>query len=478
MTSSFLWHDYETFGTDPRRDRPAQFAAVRTDENLNEIDEPMVCYCRPADDVLPQPMACLLTGITPQLARERGLPENEFTARIHEQMSRAGTCSVGYNNFRFDDELTRFLFWRNFFDPYAREYQHANSRFDLIDLMRMTRALRPAGLHWPQREDGLPGFRLEQLAAANGFDTSDAHDALADVRATVHLARLLRAGQPKLWSWALSLRQRERVKRLLESGQPLVHSSSRFPAQFCATSVVWPLCPHPAYSSQWIVWNLRVGPGPFMDLSVDELEDLLYSAEADLPAGRVRLPIKTVRTNRCPMLAPLAVLDEPARQRIEIDPDRIEAHRAELIKAVQLVERIGKLFRRSVETGSRASADAELALYDGFVPRADQALFEQVRALDGDGLARLGTPFSDPRLNQLLFRYRARLFAHTLAETERRQWQAMRRRRLLDDPELASIRLPDFRAQVLELMANHPDRREPLLALADWADQLEQSLLS
>ncbi len=465
--SSFLWHDFETFGADPRRDRPCQFAALRTNSELEPIAEPVVLYCQPADDLLPQPMACLITGITPQIALERGLPENEFAERIHELMSEPGTCTVGFNNFRFDDEVTRHLFWRNFFDPYAREYANGNSRFDLIDAMRMVRALRPEGLEWPDREDGNPSFRLEDLAAANGFDVSRAHDAVADVEATVALARLLRCNQPRFWDWALKLRQKHVVANLLEKRQPLLHSSARFPARQCATAPILPLAPHPRFSGQWIVWNLNIDPNPFSHLDREDLVDRMWTREEDLPEGVERLPVKLVRSNRCPMLSPMGVLDQSAANRLGINTDRIAAHATTLATNASLVERIRSLFDQEVASET-APVDAELSLYAGFVPRSDQQLYPRIRQLDGHDLARLGSPFSDERLNELLFRYRARLYPDSLNADEQGRWESIKRRRLIDDPDLASIRWSEYRHQVSELMSQQPEQREVLEALAQW----------
>ncbi len=468
MSETFLWHDYETFGADTRRDRPAQFAAVRTDAALEPVGEPLVLYCRPADDVLPHPDACLITGITPQQARAEGLPENEFAAAIAEVMERPGTCSVGFNNFRFDDEVTRHLFWRNFFDPYAREYANGNSRFDLIDLTRMTRALRPDGLNWPDRDDGTPSFRLEHLAAANGLDTRRAHDALADVEATLGLARLIRGAQPRLWNWALQLRQRHVASGLLESGKPLLHSSARLPARWCATAPVLPLAGHPSIRSQWLVWNLREHPGPYLDLAEEQLADLLWTPAADLPDGRERLPVKLVRVNRCPMLAPMTVLDEAAASRLAIDPRQTEKHARLLSDAPEFIRRLQALF----DQPATPAADPELALYGGFVPKADLVLRDRIRTMTVEQLSALAEPFRDERLNELLFRYRARLWPDRLDDEERIRWKRYCRRRLVDDPELAVLRIDDYRARLQTLMGEPSIQREILEALARWPEEI------
>ncbi|WP_376695306.1 exodeoxyribonuclease I [Wenzhouxiangella sp. EGI_FJ10305] len=468
---TFLWHDFETFGADPRRDRPAQFAARRTDSALNPIGEPEVFYCRPADDMLPQPMACLITGITPQTARERGLPENEFAARIFELMRQPGTCSVGYNNFRFDDEVTRHLFWRNFIDPYEREWANGNSRFDLIDLMRLARAVRPEGIAWPDYEDGRPSFRLEDLAAANGMDTSQAHDALADVNATIAMARLLKENQPKLWDWALGLRSKNRVTDMLTRGEALLHASSRFPAlPGCGVAPILPLGQHPQIASQWLVWNLNVDPGPFLDLAPEELADRHWTPAADLPEGVARVPVKLVRNNRCPMLAPLKVLEQARAESLGIDFSGIEGHASVLRARPDFVERLGSLF--AGRGGLSEAADPELDLYGGFPPRDDRPVVQRIGGLNGKELARLDSPFRDERLNQLLFRYRARIWPETLTPGEHEEWERYRHRRLVSDPDLASIRMPEYEEQLKILMSDRPDDEPILRQLAAWPAEL------
>lgn len=473
-TDTFLWHDYETFGANPRQDRPCQFAAVRTDAELVPIGEPIVLYCQPTSDLLPSPDACLITGITPQLARERGLPEPEFAERIFELMSQPGTCSVGYNSFRFDDEVTRFLFWRNFIDPYSREFRNGNSRFDLIDLLRLAHALRPTGIEWPSRDDGQPSFRLEDLARANGFPVDRAHDALADVDNTIAMARKLRQLQPRLWQWALSLRDKHQVEPLLQARQVLLHASSRFPAAEACLAPVLPLLPHPVIRSQWLVWNLREDPAEFVQHDAETLADLYWTPRADLPPGMDRLPVKWVRSNRCPMLAPMSVLDADGRERTGIDPDRAAARAATLRQDDAFVQRLAEVL-----TTARAghAADAETALYEGFINPADRARAERLR---GQAAATLApqvdqAAFADERLNQLLLHFVGRHAPSHLSSEARSEWLDYRHRRLHDDPELAGLRLVDYRARIAELRQTRPEHSSLLDALERWALELETS---
>ncbi len=469
MQASFFWHDYETFGSDPRRDRPAQFAGIRTDENLEPIAEPVVWYCRPTDDLLPHPEACRITGITPQLARRKGLPEQEFAGRIHAEFSVAGTCGIGFNNFRFDDEVGRHLFFRNYLDPYSREYANGNSRLDLIDILRLAAATRPTGIEWPRREDGSPSFRLEDLAAANGLDTSRAHDALADVEATLEMARKLRTAQPRLWDWCLGLRDRWQVERLLSAGKPLLHASSRYPAKRFCTAPVGVVGSHPRFRGQWVVWDLEVDPAPFMELDPDLLPDLLFTPAEDLPEDLERLPVKLVRANRAPMLAPLGVAggDEA---RVRVDSAAVERNHRQLQASPEFRERLQALFQP--ETRGEAE-DPELGLYDGFIPDADRKRMALVRGLSGEELARSPIHFDDHRLAGLLLRYRARNWPETLDESERRSWDEYRRARLVDDDELAGIRIPDY-LELLDAMERSGDGPVDILRdLRAWLEELD-----
>src|SRR5580765_5602568 len=242
---SFYWHDYETFGRVPRRDRPSQFAGVRTDAELNEIGAPLMQYCQPAPDFLPEPEACLLTGITPQHCLAQGVPEHRFADAIEQQLGAPGTVGVGYNSIRFDDEVTRHLFWRNLIDPYAREWQNDCGRWDLLDVVRTTWALRPEGIEWPVHDDGKPSFKLEHLSAANGLAHAAAHDALSDVRATIALARLIKTRQPRLWEFCLKLRSKHEVVKQMGIGKPFLHISGMYGTERGCIAPVWPLAPHP-----------------------------------------------------------------------------------------------------------------------------------------------------------------------------------------------------------------------------------------
>jgi len=472
---SFFWHDYETFGREPRRDRPSQFAGVRTDAELNEIDAPLMQYCRPAPDYLPDPESCLLTGITPQLCLERGLPEHAFADAIEQQLARPGTVGVGYNSIRFDDEVTRFLFWRSLIDPYAREWQNECGRWDLLDVVRVTHALRPEGIEWPKHEDGRPSFKLEHLSAANGLAHDAAHDALSDVRATIALARLIRERQPRLWDFCLRLRSKHEVVRELaaaeKAGGPFLHVSGMYGAERGGLAVVWPLAPHPTNKNELIVWDLAQDPSELLTLGVDAIRQRLFTRTDELPEGVTRLPIKTLHINKSPIvIAKLRTLSAERAAHWGIDMDQAQRH-ADVLrdKAAGLAGLWPEVMQRPPLDHD---PDVDEDLYGGFVGNDDRRSLQRLRTLSPEDLAARRVAFADPRLEELLFRYRARNFPATLTDAEQQRWQAHRVARLHDGAG-GSRTVDGLLAQIDTLVEDADERGQALLeALVDYATDI------
>ncbi|MGE8069050.1 exodeoxyribonuclease I [Pseudomonas sp. NPDC089569] len=427
MTSIF-WYDYETTGINPRCDRPLQMAGLRTDFDLNEIDEPVNLYCRPGDDILPHAAACTITGITPGRLSEQGLCEADFMTRVHAQLAAPGTCGAGYNTLRFDDEMTRYSLYRNFFDPYAREWQGGNSRWDLIDVVRAAYALRPDGIVWPTGEEGQVTLKLERLTAANGIDHGHAHEALSDVRATIALARLIREKQPKLYEWLFQLRSKQKVLDQIRLLQPIVHVSGRFSAARNYVGVVLPLAWHPRNKNALIVCDLHLDPQGLLDLDTETLRRHLYTRRDELAEGQLPVPLKLIHINKCPVVAPLSVLRPQDQQRLGLDM-ALYQQRAQRLSETQenWREKVSGIYAREEFS---ASEDPEQQLYDGFIGDRDRRLCEQVRTVDPIQLAQEQWPFDDERLPELLFRYRARNFPDTLSFEEQERWKEFCRKRL------------------------------------------------
>lgn len=475
MTATLYWHDYETWGTDPARDWPAQFAGVRTNEDLAVIGKPLSIYCYPADDMLPQPEACMVTGITPQQARAEGVIEAEFFRLIHEQLARPGSCGVGYNSIRFDDEVTRFGLYRNFFDPYAREWQNGNSRWDIIDMVRLTHALRPDGIEWPRHEDGTPSFRLEQLTAANGIAHEEAHDALADVFATLAVARLIKLSQPKLFDYLFQLRDKRQVAKLLNlhAMQPVLHVSSRYPAERGCIAMVVPVARHPLNGNGIIVYDLSFDPEPLLRLSTGEISKRLFTPRSELPEGVERIPLKTIHLNKCPVVVPMNTLTDQAAERWGIDLATGEKYLQRLKHADGLQQKIQQVHEDRVY---EPASNPDLNLYGGgFFSADDRQKMDLIREMPPRALGSVNFHWEDPRIPVMLFRYRARNWPDTLSENERRCWDEFRNDRIRNPEGGASITLEEYRRRLARMIVDPSvdDRGRAILSqLADWPAEI------
>ena len=461
MIRSFYWHDYETFGVDPVHDRPSQFAGVRTDADLNIIEEPLVIYCKPTDDYLPAPQACLITGITPQKAMHEGLPEAEFIERINQAFSEPGTCVVGYNSLRFDDEVTRNTLYRNLRDPYAREWQNGNSRWDIIDMVRLTYALRPEGINWPRKEDGSPSFKLEELTVANGIAHEAAHDAMSDVEATIAVAKLIKEKQPKLFDFVLNNKDKQSARAMLDTAsmKPVFHISAKYPARRGCCAMVAPLANHLTNKNQVIVYDLREDPTELINASVEEIRERVFTSQEALGEGRSRFALKGIQVNKCPVLAPATMLKTLSAKRLEeleLDGDLLRQHLAMLRKAPDLPAKVAEAFEQSFEDSDRTDPDEQLYA-GGFISKGDREKLDWLVRQPPEDLAEQQEKarFDDPRLGEMLFRYRARNYPETLDGEEREKWEQFRFQRLMHPK--SGWRSLEAYGKELQNLASNPD---------------------
>ena len=475
QSHTFLWHDYETFGANPRRDRPAQFAAIRTDAKLNEVGEPLMLYCQPAPDFLPDPQSCLITGITPQICWEQGIPEYQFATQIEAAFAQDDTIGVGYNTIRFDDEITRFMLWRNLMDPYAREWQNGCGRWDLLDVVRTAYALRPEGLEWPIKPEGGVSFKLGDLAAANDLVHEAAHDALSDVRATIALARKLKDAQPRLFEFCLGLHRKDRVMdelglpSSLQHARPFWHVSGMFGVERGCLALMWPLAMHPKNKNELLAWDLAHDPSELASVNAADLRLRLFTKTTDLPDGMTRLPLKSIHLNRSPMvMGNLRVVSEARAQRWGVD---MEVQMKNAAKARDLPD-MSAIWPEVFARPQTPALDVDEDLYGGFVNDRDRRRLNEFRALTAEQMAHKQPAFDDARLSELVFRYRARNFADTLSPTEAQQWQAHRADRLLRG--LDGARTAEQLLEEIDKLSEDADARgEAILgALVDYTEAI------
>jgi len=448
--NSLYWYDLETFGLDSKYHRIAQFAGVRTDMDLNIIEDPLVMYCRPSADFLPDPVSCMITGITPQQTLSQGLSEFEFVSKVFEKFSQPNTCVVGYNNIRFDDEFMRYAFYRNLYDPYEREWRDNNSRWDIMDLVRACYALRPAGINWPFREAGLPSFKLEDLTVANEISHEKAHDAYSDVVATINMAKLIKQKQPKLYDFVFNHRDKHSVARFLDTVRrpAVLHISGMYKSANGCMAVVMPVVKHPINKNGIVVLDLSYDPSHLDQWSIDEMRELIYSSSEDLPEGSERIPVKTIHLNRCPFVAPINTLNDEICKQYNIDLNQCYNNRQIILSNKSIGDKLRKIFSEKKDYGQQ---DVDESLYNGFFSSEDKAKLADLRLRSGDAFKNFDLPFADERLAELVFRFRARNYPEALSDDERSRWKEHCAARLNGKSGEVPMTLGEFQTRIGEL---------------------------
>jgi len=482
VESTILWYDLETFGINPSWDKVAQFAALRTNDRFEPVGDPLVLYCRITPDYIPDPRACLVTGITPQETLEKGMSEKEFIEAIDKEFSQPGTCVCGYNSIRFDDEFIRNLYYRNFMDPYKREWANGNSRWDIIDLVRVTHDLRPEGIEWPMGEWGRTTFRLEKLTEANDIGHSKAHDALSDVYATVEMARLIYQKQPRLFQWVYHHRKKDQLRKLinLEEMTPLLHTSGMYSSDKGATRIVAPLTVDAANRNCIYVFDLSHHPRELLELSVEEIRHRLFTPrqESSLP----RIPLKGLHVNKAPVLAPLSTLTPEAEKRLGLDRKKAEEHGKILRQHPELLQKVRQVFQRDEEQQNSGPEDPDFQIYSGgFFRDEDKQFFEKIQQSRPEDLTSLQVDCSDPRIPEMLRRYIGRNFPNLLEGERKKRWKSFCAGRLLFPPAKGCSDFGELKKRLENYkLSNELNAREKVIirALSQYAERLEREILS
>ena len=466
MAQTLFFYDLETSGLNPRQDRIMQFAGQRTDMNLKPIGEPYNLLVTLNDDTLPSPDALMVTGITPQKTVEEGYTEAQFARLLSEEIFTPETIAVGFNNIRFDDEFIRHLLWRNFHDPYEWSWKDGRSRWDLLDVVRLTRALRPEGIEWPLDDKGEPSNRLELITSANSIAHENAHDALADVTALIAVTKLIKQRQPQLYEYLLKMRDKKAVQQLVnvDDKKPFVYASGRYDKEFAKTTVAFPLTT--SRNGGVVVYDLRYDPTPFVGLSAEELSAKIFASWKERQAEEfVKLPVKELQYNRCPAVAPLGVLEQgDGWRKISLDAETIQKHQNILLNHPGFAEKLRSIFEN--KPAFKKLPDPEAQLYDGFLNDRDRLRVEAVRNADERKLADFHPEFQDERLTPLLLHYKARNFPRSLSEDDLTQWEVWRAQHL-------QAQLPQFMASLQRLAPTATDEQQFILQeLQLWAEAI------
>ena len=467
MAKTLFFYDLETSGLNAREDRIMQFAGRRTNMDLTPIGKPYNMFVALSDDTLPNPDALMVTGITPQKTVDEGYSEAQFARILNDEIFTPDTIVVGFNNVRFDDEFIRHLLWRNFYDPYEWCWKDGRSRWDMLDVVRMTRALRSEGISWPLDDAGEPTNRLELITRENDIAHKNAHDAMSDVDALIDVTKLIRDKQPQLFEYLLKMRDKKEVVKLVnvDDKKPFVYSSGRYDKEFAKTTAAFPLSA--GRNGNVVVYDLRYDPTLFIDLSESELAHKVYASWQERQAEDfVKLPAKELQPNRCPAVAPLGVLAHGGGwAKISLDAETIAKHQKILLAHPEFAEKLRTIFENKPEF--TRSPDPEAQLYDGFLNDRDRLRAEAVRNASERELADFHPNFADERLPGLLLHYKARNFPKTLSSDEREMWQTWRAARI-------QAQLPKYMAALQRFAASALDPGKEFIVqeLQLWAESI------
>ncbi|MCI2045398.1 MAG: exodeoxyribonuclease I [Sphaerochaeta sp.] len=472
VKDTFLWYDLETYGLNPRYDRIAQFAACRTDMDLNPIGDPIVLYGKISDDYLPDPLSCMVTGIAPGDHPE-ALCEYDLAVRINQEFSQPYTVVVGFNNLKFDDEMVRSLLYRNLMDPYEREWKNHCSRWDIIDLVRAAHDFRPENIQWPPAEMGANGqlhpvFKLTELTKANHIDQTGAHDAMVDVYATIAIARLIKEKQPKLFEYAFRNRRKEVVKNLVTTpfGSPVLYTAGQFTNPNGCTALVVPITPVLDQNKSIYCFDLSKDPAPLLAATGEQL--------AKVP-GLCKLAF-----NRCPFLTKFtsAFPDKKTLSRLGIDTELAQQRYRILQSDPSLILKLREL---AANDEYEPVNDTDFQIYSGgFFPDADKQQFEVLHHTKPEEMLSLNIKFADPRAPEMVFRHVCRNWPEALTDTQKLRWKSFCANRLLNPPGGVAIDWNFFNRKIderLESTETEARQKVVLKKLKDYGKQLYDNVL-
>lgn len=465
---SILWYDLETFGLNPRVDRIAQAALIRTDLQLNIIEEPVLLYCRLTDDYLPNPESCIVTGLTPQEVNEKGIREYDFIKKINDMFLVPGTVAAGFNNVNFDDECIRSTLYRNLFDPFEREYKEGRSRWDIMNLVRATKDLRPDGIDFSavNPDTGFTSFKLTDITSVNHIEQEGAHDALVDVRATIDVARLIRDKQPKLFNYAFSHRFKNEVWAVLDPirHQAVLHTSAAYVSERGNTHPVLPLMANKERGNEIYCFDLTF---PIPE-TLEGIEDLRE-------AGIIR-----IMANKCPFVAPMSVMNESCEKRLGFTRSEVEEKAEKIRRSHRYLFDLTEAL--NVKKDYEAESDADYTIYDRFMSEADKAKLKEISRLQPQDKLKAGEyNFEDEKYHKLLWRMVARNWPESMSGKEKVQWRNFCASRLINPPSKYARPLELYLRECREHMDSIETAAKDKLiykALYDYGIDLEKRILA
>lgn len=361
---AFVFYDTETTGSETFFDQILQFAAFRTDSDLNEIGR-FEIRCRIQPHILPSPGALIVTGMTLDRVLDTNLPTLfQMASAIHQKLTEwSPAVFVGYNSLEFDEDLVRQTFYQSLLPTYLTN-TNGNSRLDVMRLALAANEFAPGSLAIPLRPDGKNTFRLDRLAPENGFQHPNAHDAMADVEATLFMARLARDRIPWVWDHMVTMGKKPLAMKRAQDEPVCLYTEFSFnkPHRWLVSAIA----ADPGNSGNVIAFNLEHDPSELLTIGEESLKKWAKSKPK---------PLREIKASNCPILLDLSF----AQGRVDIlkiGEQEILRRGSPLQSSPELRHRLLRVCVEARETYEE-SHWLERQIYCGFASRSDETLMRE-----------------------------------------------------------------------------------------------------
>lgn len=418
----YVFYDTETTGTQTAFDQILQFAAIKTDQEFNELER-FDIRCQLLPYIVPAPGALRVTGVTPAMLTDPTLPSHyQAMLEIRAQLLAWSPATfIGFNSLDFDEILLRQALFQTLHPAYLTNTE-GNRRSDAMRVAHAASIFAPESIDVPTDHRGRETFRLDRLAPANGFNHDGAHEAMADVEATIHMARLIRQRDPAIWDALDRATTKNAARDLINAESMFVLTERYFSRTY--SWLVTPCGQNPEYDAQQAVFDLYYDPDDYRQLSTEDLVGVLSASPK---------VIRSLRTNAQPIIMP-AEAAPPSVKALAIPPAEL-ARRVAVIQADNdFRDRVGhaQALRFADQT---PSPYAEARIYDGFPSNADQALMAQFHEEGWPDRVALADRIEDDRVQEFARRLIYFERPGLLSPQNRAELDAWRTSRLLADDE-------------------------------------------
>ena len=461
----FLFYDLETTGVSKAHDQVLQFAAIRCDQNLNQVETPSNLFCKPRNDVFPSPSAILANRLDFRKCKREGLSEFEFALAAHDVLRRPNTFIAGYNSKKFDDELMRFLFYRNLIDPYKWGYERENKRIDVMDQILLAHVFnREVGLEFPV-VDGQVSLKLEHIAEDNHFDARNHHDALNDATNTRSIMEIIRNQRPKLFEYALQRVNEEENRKLITESELFCHVSTIYGYANNCVSIQRFLCFHPIIRKRLLTWNLTYDPLELLKRSPQEIAQNLYLNKEQ---KAFEIGFGEITLNQTPMVLKYSL----NQSNLEVEKEKIQDNLEKLRGVEQQLSDLAEATYQIKDPPQVQDVDA--SLYDSaFFPDRNNniRLIDEViqNPMDFDH-----REIQNKRYSELLLRLQGRNHYEQLSPQNQDEYNRYRREKLLSEEKKDWMTHEQFKNELGDLKRTQRLSSEQEVLLSHLIDHVEQ----